>query len=156
MIQRIQSLWFLLAGVIMGLMIFMPWAAVNNGENIMLFSFRGFASEGTWCWMPVYWIAPVIAAIVGLLSLGNIFLFNNRTLQVRVCLFNIILSVLWYAVMAGVVFFAFKKGNMEFGANMFNVLIATAFPLVAIILTWLGMRGVLKDDALVKSLNRLR
>lgn len=156
MIQRIQSLWFLLSGIILGLMVFMPWVAVNTGSDIMFFSFKGFGAEGACTLMPAYWIASAIVAVVALLSLGNIFLFNNRTLQVRVCIFNIVLLLLWYAVAALLVFFTYKNLDIEFGHNYLAICIATVFPFVAAILTWLGMRGVLKDDALVKSLNRLR
>lgn len=154
MIQRIQSLYFFIAFALMVAMMFFPFvtiAPMDSPETTAEISFRGFTSDGSWNWTGTTWQVPVMAIVIALLSVGNIFLFTNRTLQVKVCIFNVILMVGWYILLALEVWIV--SGEMacyrHFG-------IVTVFPLICIVLTWLGMRGVLRDDALVKSMDRIR
>lgn len=136
MIQRIQSLYLLIVTILTATLFFTKLVTVNGSE---------FGVTDT-----IYMIIPT--AVIGLLSLGTIFCFNNRTLQVRVCIFNMLLMLGWYAMGA---FLAWKALDLS-QHNDLDFSIAITFPLVSIILTYLAIRGILKDDALVKSYDRLR
>ena len=93
----------------------------------------------------------VVLLIVSSLSFFNIFLFRRRALQMRVCSFCIILLVAWFALYA---FYIYKQGNgLE---ASFRPGWAAALPFCAIVLLYLAFRGILKDEMLVKSLDRLR
>ena len=67
MIQRIQSIYLLLVGISAGLMLFLP-VAVSNGGMI---SGLGYTPFAVLCgWLVVH-------------SIGSIFQFKNRKLQMR-------------------------------------------------------------------------
>jgi hypothetical protein len=93
----------------------------------------------------------VVLLIVGSLSFFNIFLFRRRALQMRICSFSIILLVAWYALYA---FYIYRQGNgLE---ASFRPGWAAALPFCAIVFLYFAFRGILKDEMLVKSLDRLR
>ena len=152
MIQRIQTLYLLIVTVLMAVTVFLPFLTLSADDLTSVdLSFRGFTVDG-WNWTVATGCLSVMTALIALLSLGDIFLFTNRALQVRICIFNMLLMVGWYALLAVVVWFEMQNTSY----THLHLHIACCFPLVSIILTYLAMRGILKDDALVKSLDRLR
>ncbi|MBQ0008056.1 MAG: DUF4293 domain-containing protein [bacterium] len=152
MIQRIQTLYLLIVTILMATTIFFPLILLTATDNTFIqLSFRGFANEG-WNLEVSTACLSCLTAIIALLSLGNIFMFNNRSRQVRICIFNMLLMLGWYALLVTVVYYKLQEGSFD----TFHIQFASCFPLISIILTFLAMRGVLKDEALVKSLDRLR
>ncbi len=152
MIQRIQSLYLLIVTVLMVTTIFLPLILITFPDDTYLaLTFRGFANEG-WNWELSTACLSILTAVIAFLSLGNIFMFHNRSRQVRICIYNMLLMLGWYALLYTVV--SYKLDELTY--DSFNIQIASCFPLVSIILTFLAMRGILKDDAIVKSLDRLR
>ena len=140
MIQRIQSLYLLIVTVLFAVLMFTKFVVINDIEYGVTDS--------------VYMI--IITAVIGLLSLGTIFCFNNRTLQVRVSIFNMLLMLGWYAMAA---FVGYKMVGSAVEGNIVEfpaAAVVVTFPIVSMILTYLAIRGILKDDALVKSYDRLR
>ncbi len=135
MIQRIQSLYLFIVTALFVSLFFTNFVVMNEIEYSVTDS--------------VFMI--IITAAIALLALGTIFCFNNRTLQVRVSIFNMVLMLGWY-VMAAYVTHK-DLGTIFWGGDMKIVL---TFPLISIILEYLAIRGILKDDALVKSYDRLR
>ena len=135
MIQRIQSLYLFIVTALFVSLFFTNFVVVNEIEYSVTDS--------------VFMI--IITSVIALLALGTIFCFNNRTLQVRVSIFNMVLMLGWYAMAA---FVTYKDlGTIFWSGDMKIVL---TFPLISIILDYLAIRGILKDDALVKSYDRLR
>lgn len=135
MIQRIQSLYLFIVTVLFVSLFFTNFVVMDEIEYSVTDS--------------VFMI--IITSVIALLALGTIFCFNNRTLQVRVSVFNMVLMLGWYAMAA---FVTYKDlGTIFWSGDMKIVL---TFPLISIILDYLAIRGILKDDALVKSYDRLR
>jgi hypothetical protein len=97
------------------------------------------------------WTLTVLSAIIPLITLVTIFLFKKRLLQLRLTFFNTVLMAGWYAMLFIYIWFA--KANLKAD---WTLEIVTAFPLINIILNLLAIRGIGKDEALVKSLNRIR
>lgn len=97
------------------------------------------------------WALTVIMGICGVLELLDIFLFRQRALQMRVCTFCIILLVGWYAVLVA---FAYIQGDGLVGA--YRPQVWAAIPAINAILLYLAFRGILRDEMLVRSLDRLR
>ncbi len=93
----------------------------------------------------------VVLLIVSSLAFLGIFLFRRRALQMRLCSFCIILLVAWYALYA---FYIYRQGHgLE---ASFRPGWAAALPFCSVVLLYLAFRGILKDEMLVKSLDRLR
>lgn len=152
MIQRIQSLYLFIVTVLMAVTIFMPFATIVTETGTLEISFRGLTAGEGWSWTVTTGCLSVLTAVIGLQSLGTIFIFTNRTLQVHLCIINMIFMVGWYALLAITLYQA-----VNITPNIgWHIGVAAAFPIVSIILTWLAMRGILKDDARVRAADRLR
>lgn len=97
------------------------------------------------------WALTALMVLTGVLEFMGIFLFRRRALQMRVCTFCIILLLGWYAAYVA---FAFLLGEGLVGE--FRPQIWAAIPAINAILLYLAFRGILHDELLVRSLDRLR
>ena len=97
------------------------------------------------------WALTTIMGITGVLEFFGIFLFRRRALQMRLCTFCIILLVGWYAAMVA---FAYIQGEGLVGE--FRPQVWASIPAINAILLYLAFRGILHDELLVRSLDRLR
>ena len=159
MIQRIQTLYLLLATVltVVCMSSCIGYYISEDGEIGRLFNL------GCWCAQDEgdyllsshggSWALFVILLIESTLSFLNIFLFKYRALQMRICTFCMILLVGWYATYA---FFAWYFLDSFYTEVSFRVSVWVSLPCVSIILLYLAFRGIFKDEKLVRSLDRLR
>ncbi len=82
-----------------------------------------------------------------LLSIVTIFLYTRRKLQARLCLVDMLLLVVWYILLAAV----------PRGASLVNELgWSDLLPAISILLLFLARKGILDDEKLVRSLDRIR
>lgn len=153
MIQRIQSLYLLLATILNVYCLSNGIGHFYNddGESIaeMYNLWLTNAADGMHNFYP--FALFVVLLIASTLSLLSILLFTRRALQMRVTSFCIILLAGWYACYAAFVYLL--CGNME--AN-FRPHWTAVLPAVSMILLYLAFRGIMKDEMLVRSLDRLR
>lgn len=136
MLQRIQSIYLLLA-------------AINSGGLIFLFSlWENSIGE------PVYVQDEMMVFLMfltsALLSLVSIFMFKNRKLQFVLGRLNILLNffllgvfVYWSLSLPG------EMDISEKGIGMF-------LPIISIVFLVLANKAIKKDEDLVKSVDRLR
>ncbi len=152
MIQRIQTVYLLIITLLMGSMFFYPYAELLAQDNqIYSYSYNGLFLDGN---NSIYFstIPPLIllSAIV-LLSFGNIFLFKKRILHIRLIVINIML-MLGYI---GLNYYYIKSFSTQLtGVISYNIIVI--FPLISVILGYLAIRAIGKDEALVRSLDRIR
>ena len=131
MIQRIQSIYLLVAAISMTLISFkVPVYALN--ETLFM------AQDDT-----KMFILTIVGAIFSLLGL---FMFKNRKFQMKL----IRLTVLIQMIIGVRIFMLFNKFEVVLN-NFFLFLMA--FTLIALIMAY---RGVKKDDDLVRSVDRIR
>ena len=149
MIQRIQTLYLLAVTAITALMFFFPF--INTEGLIVAFNYNGFEGIDGKLETPVYPLM-VIIIICALVSFGSIFLFKNRILQIRLNIFNTALFFFIYCVVLGY-FFTFKN-DLEITGSSLGV--SFFFPAINLILTYLAIRSIGADEAMVRSLDRLR
>lgn len=97
------------------------------------------------------WALFVLLLIPSTLIFLSIFMFRHRAIQMRMCVFNIILLVGWY-ICYGV--FAYILGGVF--ESDFRPSVMAAIPFASIVFLYLAFRGILKDEMLVRSLDRLR
>jgi len=151
MLQRIQTLYLLIASVSMLLASIFPLARfiMLNGDVVIFKAMgiyvNGYLNFSTWALM-------VIGAITSLLAVFTIFLYKGRLLQIRLTIFNTLIMVGFY-IFAGFLFF--KIVNSQEIERLW-VDFAAFFPLVAIVVNILAIRRIYADEALVRSLSRLR
>ena len=171
MIQRIQTLWLLLAVLLSVAAFFFPLA--NFG-----FEFKGEQLSAIYKILPVKtapyqynaaWTVLIANCITGITAFITVFLYKNRRLQMRVLAFAFLFSL---AEMALIFFYQADAGLTEAVTNICkgtpqiidSVLqnakitynIASYFPLIQLVFFVFAMNGIKKDEALVKSSERLR
>ena len=81
----------------------------------------------------------------------SIFLFQKRLVQSRMVMLCCILLVGWYAIFAAFAYLLSERFEASFMPTPW-----ASFPAIACILSYLAFRGILKDEMLVRSLDRLR
>ena len=131
MIQRIQSIYLLVAAISMSLISFKVTVYTLNETLFM-------AQDDT-----KMFILTIVGAIFSLLGL---FMFKNRKFQMKL----IRLTVLIQMIIGIRIFMLFNKFEVVLN-NFFLFLLA--FALIALIMAY---RGVKKDDDLVRSVDRIR
>lgn len=94
--------------------------------------------------------------IAGFLMIGEtvapIFLFKNRSLQKRICYMAILMQLFFMIVLLVTVHKQLPGGLSGIEGFQF----AGIFPLINAILIYLAIRGINKDDELIRSMDRLR
>lgn len=153
MIQRIQTLYlFIIAGLTMA-MFFIPLAVIQSGTDFYTLDVSGFSTmTDTPELVAPTWALMALAAIIVLIAFVAIFLFKKRVLQMRLCVFNGLLLIGFYGLVA---YFVWKAASLP-DMFHFNPRIALGFPLISLILDYLAFRNIGADEALVRSLERLR
>ena len=131
MIQRIQSIYLLVAAIAMTLISFKVPVYTLNESMFM-------AQDDT-----KMFILTIVGAIFSLLGL---FMFKNRKFQMKL----IRLTVLIQMIIGLRLFMLFNKFEVALNNTL---LFLMAFSLIALIMAY---RGVKKDDDLVRSVDRIR
>ncbi len=152
MIQRIQTLFLLGAAAVLALMLFMPLAEILTKDGVTFEAMsRGLVRQDgeviveTW---PVF----ILVLVTALLLFLNIFLFKNRKLQIRFCVYGIILAF----GMIGLMYYFWVVIFRQLDVDSYWLRMALIFPVVSIIFTYLAFRGIRKDEILVRSLDKIR
>ena len=152
MIQRIQTLFLMGAVIFLVLMLFLPLAEIlADGEITYTGMSRGLQHENgevifpTW---PVFILVLVTAALLFL----NIFLYRKRKLQIRICVYAIVLGF----GMIGLLYYFWVLIFRQLNVEDFWIRIPVVFPAVAIIFTYLAFRGIRKDEILIRSIDKIR
>ncbi len=142
MIQRIQSVFYLLAALCAGALFLIPIASSNN-TNAMFFEDKLFNVQD-------HIGLLIITGMAVLLPLTVIFLFKNRPLQLKLGYGSLLLPLFLLTIIA-YVYFSKADSSTVISANAGMFL-----PLGVILFLVLGNNFVKKDEELVKSSERLR
>src|SRR4029079_11392590 len=136
MLQRMQSIWLLLAGVAAFLTIkfaFYSGVPLVPVEPVNFQVLRATSS----LWILIITIALVCIAVI------NIFLYKNRKLQGRLAILGIILSLLNI--------FLYFRETAHYTQCQFSI--TAILPILVPLFFFLASRGIYKDEKLVKSLD---
>lgn len=141
MIQRIQSLWLLLATAAGFLTYQLPlWQGsladgsikkFNAADNLLFFA---------------------LTIVVSILAFATIFLYKNRSLQKKLTLLGVFIS-------AGLIALEFLfvqdyRSSLNLSESVWKP--GALMPIVMAVLFFLAFQGIRKDEKLLKSLDRLR
>lgn len=151
MIQRLQSLYMLASTVLAVVCLSMPlgrFFTAHDEHTATLYNLWVRATEtGDHSLVP--WALFALLLVVATLTFLGIFLYRRRALQMRLLSLTMVLLVGYYAYLA---FFAY----MYKGDGTFTPTIWAALPFASLVLNYQAFRGVLHDEMLVRSLDRLR
>lgn len=152
MIQRIQTLFLIGAMISLGVLFFIPLGhLVPPNDMILNFYYNGIEAnefvENAYQTIPL----TVMMSLTMIFCLITIFMYKNRILQIRLCGINIFLIIGQTGMFLYYFFNAAKQIDAE---KQFNISIV--LPIVAIIFIYLAIRGIARDEALVKAADRIR
>lgn len=135
MIQRIQTIYLFIVTVLGILLCCFPVAEAGD--------------------FTIKWGATItfsgLSLLMPIVSLTTIFLYKKRILQMRLCSFDIILNVLTLLLTALDVYLAHNTGDADIKLYWPVVIMP-----INVIFLYLAIRAIGKDEALVRSLDRLR
>ncbi|MBO7581126.1 MAG: DUF4293 domain-containing protein [Bacteroidaceae bacterium] len=166
MIQRIQTVYLALVLILsfVGLISTVgEWTVAN--AVVAHFSNFTFGAEGHFKALDSTsgpWCLGVLLILVMFLSTMSIMLFRKRMRQLRLTIISTILLVGYVAAYA--VFAYYYQLNLEQLVSaetgsvtpVFHLRLISVFPVLSIILNCLAIQGIRKDEALVRSLDRIR
>lgn len=138
MIQRIQSVYLLVASVLQGLLFVVPFATSEQPSPGILEDNRFDIYDDS--------ILLVIVSLCVAISVISIFLFRNRNLQASVCVLVALLS-------CGLLFWIGFSAYQLPGSIAISGLV---IPFIVVIPLMMARHSILKDERLVKSADRLR
>ena len=141
MIQRLQTIWLLLVSVLSFLTL---QTSVYSGHRINDIVPKPMISL-TASYNPLLNITSVA---VGVIAFITIFLFKNRKLQMRLSFLGLILSLITLLLY----YWQSKSFIAEESSTTITAIIPVLIPLMIV----LAIRGIGKDERLVKSTDRIR
>ena len=157
MLQRIQSVYLAISAVMVAIFFFIPISDVQVGSELYVIKASGVYYqdvEGLIFETPLLALGAVLF-FTFILLLASIFQYKNRKMQIKLCTLNLVLLL----ISLGLVFL--RSGDIPAdlaveGEKTITYSYGGLFLILPIILTFLAQRAIKKDDALVKSLDRLR
>lgn len=147
MLQRIQTVFLLIAVILLGMLYTNPLAEISDGTEVYLFNIYGIFNGTDRIFNAISLL--IFLSVIMAIHVYVIFGYKNRIRQMRVLSFSIILILGLFGL-----FFYFSHAAFE--GETVNYKITVALPLAAAILDYLAVRNIGKDEALVRSADRLR
>ncbi|MBN2667904.1 MAG: DUF4293 domain-containing protein [Bacteroidales bacterium] len=153
MIQRIQSLYLLISGILYALLFWLPLNEMINGTHVIrlyiygLYEVVGDTQEIVSESYPTL----ILSTIALIFSTISIFLFKNRKAQMRLSLYTSILSI---GIAFLVFFFIYRISDNNHTGIGFSV--GLLFPILSSFFSYMAFRAIKKDDDLIKSIDRIR
>ncbi len=138
MIQRIQSVWLLLASASAFLSLKFPFYVGTNKDNIASYKLLGTEN--------FYLMLLTIA--IGVLALINIFLFSNRKLQIRLSVLGIMLELF--------LIFLYYRETLNFLPLTGTYALSSLLHSCVVFFFYFAIRGISKDAKIIRDSNRLR
>ena len=151
MIQRIQSVYWLVITALLVVTMLSPMGfftetggAFDSVLKPLGLTMANGGTESTWGLFAILLLDAVVA-------FPTIFLYRNRMLQVRMCVFSALLQIGFYATVAVFVYMLQQDLEATFRPGW-----ALALPFVCIVLNYLAFRATYADEVMVRASERLR
>jgi len=152
MIQRIQTIWLLLAAVTISCLLFIPMVTATAGSIEYHILSTGLYQETANVTKQIEANLPLMITtiVVAIFSIIIIFNFKNRTNQKRLIMLNVVFII-------GLSFWCSQYAKkIPGGLDTANFNIGMFLPVIAIFFCVLAMRGINNDEKLIRSADRLR
>ncbi|MCL7988283.1 DUF4293 domain-containing protein [Sphingobacterium sp. lm-10] len=157
MIQRIQSVWLLLSGLVLMTLFLFPYVSyidlVGLGKQIYVSGIYTSVNNES-VKQDTFILQSIVAVFIAVMPIVLIFLYKNRKRQIKFIFLQMVLIVLfaiWMYVSANNVL---SVNNQYLGAN--NIGIGFFLLPVSIIFLSIALGAIRNDEKLIKSADRLR
>ncbi len=169
MIQRIQTVWMALTAALVCVVLFSPAVSfsmggvdfrlmsygIKGGVSGVMLVYGGAETSGEVVTSTLSICTAVLLGLAALVPFVTIFLYKNRQLQARLLGAEFALLVGGAGFFAWYVFSTWRSVVEEMSENFFF----SFFPLllvVAMLANWFAIRGVLRDEIMVRAADRIR
>ena len=136
MIQRIQTVWMILAAIAVFLTIkfsfYSGTLAIDNSQHVLM------AADN--------FLLLILTSALGTCIIINIFLFKHRSIQFRIVIVAILAECL--------IIYMYIREIQKYSSGEFTL--SSALHILIIIFLIFAARGIYKDSKLIKESNRLR
>jgi hypothetical protein len=157
MIQRKQTIFLLLAVFSFVFLFGFPFARFPLGTEITchinilgIQKLDGFTELNY-----MFSIMQVLATLFVSLTGVAVFMYKKRSLQVRLCAFAFLTNVFMIGAMFFTASMVADKMNLD-DDSLVTYLLPAYIPIITAPLVMMAQRAIRRDEAMVKSLNRLR
>ena len=143
--------------LLMVVMLIFPLVFIGvDGHQVTLSAFTISDAEGVLSYASA-WLGAVLA-VATLLPFVTIFLYKNRQLQIRLCGVECVLLLGAVLLVGAFTYSVCNNIFADFDITWANIAIRfpVILPLISLVLTPLAMRAILRDELLVRSLDRIR
>ncbi len=137
MLQRIQSVWLLLASACAILSFTMPFYIGTNKEGIPSYKLLPDAN---------HFVLMLLTIVVAVLSLVCIFLFRNRTTQLRITVVAMLVEV--------ILLFLYYRESSSFLSGTYAL--TALLQLLILAFLFLAVKGINRDNKIIRDSERLR
>lgn len=160
MIQRIQSIYLVLAGIFSAFTCFVPVATFShtNGNCVIWFHMSSIEYYGSVLFESLSemagrhpWGLSVMATLATIIAFIAIFCFKNRKRQVKMVNTCSLVNVVWYIALAAYAFSVKSRTSFDLSLE-----VGCLFPLLSLITLFLAKRAIKYDEALVRAADRIR
>lgn len=151
MLQRIQTVYWLLAVLLVLLWIFFPYAVIESPAGSFSLFASGLRSDLDRQFLFFGWGTVCLGAFSVALLLITVFSYRRVHVQLRLSVFSALLLV--GLVLLEVYYVYFSRVETE---GIWRVNFTFWFPLLAACFSMLGFRGVRRDQAFIRRMERLR
>ena len=148
MIQRIQSVYLLVSALLLGLLFLLPFAEIVKDGAIYTFNFKGILLDGA---VQQSGLAISVLTVVLMVLHGfAISSFKNRKRQKMIVIYTMLmlLGTVRIVYLLHIPFFQRRSNRFKNGCAI--------LPLLAIVIDYLAIRAIDKDEALIRSIDRIR
>lgn len=148
MIQRVQTLWMILAAIAAFLTIkfsfYSGTLALQNATDTM----TSMATDGSYHIVTATdnFFILILTSALGTGIIINLFLFKHRSIQIRIIIAAIIMECL--------IIFLYIRETQKFSQGNFNI--AAILHILIILFLIFATKGIYNDSKLIKESNRLR
>lgn len=148
MIQRVQTLWMILAAIAVFLTIkfsfYSGTLAIQNGADAV----TSMATDGRYHLVMATdnFFILILTSALGTGIIINIFLFKHRSIQIRIIIAAILMECL--------IIFLYFRETEKYTQGNFNIW--AILHILIIIFLIMASRGIYRDSKLIKESNRLR
>jgi len=158
MLQRIQTIFLAVVTIAGILLFFFPLAnyynEIQGNYKFYIWGIRCMDPEPKVAFSTFFTIPLIFLAVVSVIfTVSTIFLFKNRPLQIRICAFNVLANIV--LIMVVFFFYATRIKTMTLTEPDYNIT-GMVLPLISLAFLVLATRAIRKDNALIKSSDRLR
>ena len=143
MIQRIQSLLLLFSTLLSALLLYLPvYELISVPDNVSVVTRFTIMSSA---------LLVILNGGIGILSFFAIFLYRTRNIQIRMCNLALLLS----CVLIGLLFFVADTMSTSMNQKI-HYLYGSYIPLIQVLIIFLAIRAIKRDESLIRSADRLR